>query len=122
MNETTSAGPAPAGATDVPAGFASALFGRSAPEDLAQYTSAGLARLAQDAFAHLSAPRPQRRQDIRVFDPDASADERLAAISVVEVVNDDMPFLLDSTLGELGALDLVIKLVAHPIFGVERDA
>ncbi|MBV8565724.1 MAG: NAD-glutamate dehydrogenase, partial [Methylobacteriaceae bacterium] len=120
MNETTSAGPASA-ATDVPAGFASALFGRSAPEDLAQYTSAGLARLAQDAFAHLSAPRPQRRHHIRVFDPDASADERLAVISVVEVVNDDMPFLLDSTLGELGALDFEIKLVAHPIFGVERD-
>jgi glutamate dehydrogenase len=39
---------------------------------------------------------------------------------VLEVVNDDMPYLLDSTLAELVARGLQAKLVAHPILAVRR--
>ncbi len=40
---------------------------------------------------------------------------------VADIVNDDMPFLLDSVLGALRDLGLVPELVAHPIFEVRRN-
>ncbi len=42
--------------------------------------------------------------------------------SVVAVVNDDMPFLVDSVTAELTRLGIGIHLVAHPILSVTRDA
>ena len=53
--------------------------------------------------------------------PPASAGDRLKSISVIEIVNDDMPFLVDSVMGELTERGLDVRLVAHPIFAVERD-
>jgi glutamate dehydrogenase len=41
--------------------------------------------------------------------------------TVIAVANDDMPFLLDSTLAELGERGLSLLLVAHPILALERD-
>ena len=43
------------------------------------------------------------------------------AISVIEIVNDDMPFLVDSVMGEIAERRLDVRLVAHPMFGVRRD-
>src|SRR5262249_30364988 len=42
-------------------------------------------------------------------------------VSVLEIVNDDMPFLVDSVMGELNQRGIEISLVLHPIFTVERD-
>jgi len=42
-------------------------------------------------------------------------------VSIVEIVNDDMPFLLDSVLGELAEWGLRVQFVAHPVFAMERD-
>ena len=41
---------------------------------------------------------------------------------VLEIVNDDMPFLLDSVLAEVQARGLAMHLVLHPIFKAERTA
>jgi glutamate dehydrogenase len=43
-------------------------------------------------------------------------------ISVLELLNDDKPFLLDSVMSELAELGLEVRLVAHPVFTVERGA
>ena len=42
--------------------------------------------------------------------------------SVIEIVNDDMPFLVDSTTMEINRQGLTLHLIVHPIFAVERDA
>jgi glutamate dehydrogenase len=42
--------------------------------------------------------------------------------SVLEVLNLDMPFLLDSVFGELHARGFPISLVLHPLVKTERDA
>jgi glutamate dehydrogenase len=42
-------------------------------------------------------------------------------ISVLEVLNDNMPFLFDSTMAELAEQGIEVTLVAHPIIAVERD-
>ena len=46
----------------------------------------------------------------------------LPSIAVLDIVNDDMPFLVDSVLGELNQRGLEIRLLVHPVFSVERDA
>jgi glutamate dehydrogenase len=57
---------------------------------------------------------------VRIDDPEADEGSAAAGISVVTIVNADMPFLLDSTLGELQAFGTPVRFVAHPIVGVTR--
>ena len=40
---------------------------------------------------------------------------------MIEIADDDMPFLLDSVMGELADRKLAVRLVAHPVFGVQRQ-
>lgn len=44
------------------------------------------------------------------------------AYSVLDIVNDDMPFLVDSVVAAINQLHLNVQLVAHPIVHVQRDA
>ncbi len=107
---------------DVPSLFASRLFGRAVAEDVRLYTPHELAALALAAWRHLATRRPGQ-PDIRVEVPQAEGEgERLAKVSVVEIVNDDMPFLLDSVMATLNARGITASFVVHPILGVERDA
>jgi glutamate dehydrogenase len=97
--------------------FAELLFGHTNIEDLANYDASSLAFLAEQAWEHV-----QRRRagsaNIRVLNP-MMPDGR--EISVLEVLNDNMPFLFDSTMAELSEQGIEVTLVAHPIIAVERD-
>jgi glutamate dehydrogenase len=103
------------------AAFAEALFGRVPAEDLAPYLPAALAQLAAQAFRHLCAPRRGHGPDIRLSDSEVERDGRARDLTILEVVNDNMPFLLDSTLAEIVDSGYEPLLVAHPILAVERD-
>jgi glutamate dehydrogenase len=98
------------------ADFARLLFRRVPADDLAPYGPDILAELAQAARAHLAAARPPGTSAIRVSDRECGSRQ----LSVLGAVNDDMPFLLDSTLAELVERGLEPRLVAHPILAVER--
>ena len=37
------------------------------------------------------------------------------------IINDDMPFLVDSIAGEIGAAGLAIDRIIHPLVSVQRD-
>jgi glutamate dehydrogenase len=105
---------------DMPASFVAQLFGRVVPEDVARYTPEDLARLAEHAFDFL-VERPPGEPKIRCTTVPLQGAADRKAVSVVEVVNDDMPFLLDSVMGELADRRLDVRLVAHPVLGVKRD-
>ncbi|MFL6934498.1 MAG: NAD-glutamate dehydrogenase [Xanthobacteraceae bacterium] len=106
---------------DVPAGFGAALFARAAPEDLLAYEARELAALAEETWAFLF-DRMSGTAKIRFAAPAGPVGaERIKAVSVLEIVNDDMPFLLDSVLGELNEQGIEVRLVVHPVFAVERD-
>jgi glutamate dehydrogenase len=106
-----------------PGGFVADLFGRVPPEDLAPYTPQALADLALAARAHLAEPRSAgAASGIAVSDRTVEREGRPRDLTIVEIVNDNRPFLLDSCLAELTELGLTPHLVAHPILGVERDA
>jgi glutamate dehydrogenase len=110
-----------AGTSNIPREYLSALFGRTAPEDLVAYSASELALLGKASYAHLQERLPGKPK-IRIENPPAAAGaRRLEAVTVIEIINDDMPFLLDSVMGELNEQGVSVCLVAHPIFSVERD-
>jgi glutamate dehydrogenase len=100
-----------------PRAFAELLFNHSNIEDLANYDAASLAFLAEQAWEHVQR-RTTGSADIRVINP-MMPDGR--EISVLEVLNDNMPFLFDSTMAELAEQGIEVTLVTHPIIAVERD-
>jgi len=55
---------------------------------------------------------------VRAWTPDSPG----VSYSVIEIVTDDMPFLVDSVTSELTREGRAIQLVAHPLFAVTRDA
>ena len=104
------------GKSDVADDFVALLFGRAAPEDLVGYDAAELRCSPQRAFSQTAS----RASKIRFESPDAPDGEQVKSISVIEIVNDDMPFLVDSVMAELTERGLVTRLVAHPILAVAR--
>lgn len=69
------------------------------------------------AFArHFSADVPK----IRVFNPPPTATGE-APVTVIECLNVDKPFLVDSIAMELHRLDASIQLIMHPLFDVVRS-
>ncbi len=100
--------------------FVSCLFERAAPEDLNRYDGREIAALAESAWSFL-AQRSPGAPKLRIASPPGGASELLRQTSVIEIVNDDMPFLLDSVMGELTAQGVEARLVVHPVFTVTRD-
>ncbi|MBL8837874.1 MAG: NAD-glutamate dehydrogenase, partial [Alphaproteobacteria bacterium] len=59
---------------------------------------------------------------VRVYTPRLAEHGWESPHTVVEIVNDDMPFLVDSVIGEVNQHDLTVHRLAHPIVKVTRDA
>src|SRR6516164_4699586 len=101
-------------------GFETTLFSRTDTEDLAGLDARRRAEIAAAALAALSAPRARGKAKVTLQDftiGEGGADK----VTVVHVINDNMPFLLDSTLNEITEQGLTLRLVAHPILSVDRD-
>jgi glutamate dehydrogenase len=77
------------------------------------------ATLGLFAFMRL---RPPGEVALRAFNPIPGQDGWLSAHSVVEIINDDMPFLVDSVAAELARRGITIHLLVHPVLPVRRDA
>ncbi|MFF5258573.1 NAD-glutamate dehydrogenase [Actinomadura viridis] len=91
-----------------------------AAEDL---LSRDAADICGPAMAHreLGEERPQGRAKVRVFTPSLEVDGWDPGHTVVQVVTDDMPFLVDSVAMELDRHQLTTHLIVHPLLGVDRD-
>ena len=59
---------------------------------------------------------------VRAFNPRVDRHGWHCAHTVVEVIHDDIPFLVDSVTMELNRRDLTVHLVVHPQFATERGA
>ncbi|MBK8909368.1 MAG: NAD-glutamate dehydrogenase [Rhodospirillales bacterium] len=75
------------------------------------------------AFSHfrLGARRKPGEDIVRVYNPRLDEHGWRCEHTVVEVVTDDMPFLVDSVTARLNQEALTVHLVIHPIFTVRRD-
>ena len=65
---------------------------------------------------HSGAPK------MRIFNPKMTEHRFETTCTVIEFVNDDMPFLVDSIAMEINRQGIGVQLVIHPLFSVTRDA
>ena len=75
------------------------------------------------ARAHLRMAEERKAGEplVRVYTPTFDQDGYDSTHTIVDIVTDDMPFLVDSVSMELTRHGLGIHLVVHPIIGVRRD-
>ena len=105
---------------DVLERFVVRYFGQVDPEDLAERTPADLygAALSHWNFARKREPGYAR---VRVFNPTIEEHGWQSTHTLVEIVNDDMPFLVDSVTMEVNRHGLTLHLIIHPLVAVLRD-
>ena len=79
--------------------------------------------LAGAALAQLALGRVRRpgRSAVRVFNPDPARDGFASSHTVIAVITEDMPFLVDSLGMVCTQSGLAVHLLAHPVFAVIRD-
>ena len=122
----TAAGLADPGAAAIPPADLFAYFRlyyrHVAPEDLVGRDPARVASVALE-HARLGVRRPQGRALVRVRGERAVAGAQglEPGGTLIDIVTDDMPFLVDSVSMELSRHDLGINLMIHPQLRVRRD-
>ncbi|MGA9794986.1 MAG: NAD-glutamate dehydrogenase [Rhizomicrobium sp.] len=108
-------------ASPAQAAFFDALYRGAPPEDVNRYAPASLAALADEVFAH-SAVRKSGDTLLDVFEFHAQGKHQARNETVLIAINDDMPFLFDSLIGEVTAQGHRVHALFHPIMPVARDA
>ncbi len=101
--------------------FISQYYDNVDPEDLADRAPEDLYGAA---MAHLSFARgfAAGQPKLRVYNPRVEEHGWTSPHTVIEVVNDDMPFLVDSVTMEVNRQGYTLHLFNHPIFSTKRDA
>lgn len=101
--------------------FSSAFYDRAAAEDVVAYSSEELTAFVKDAWQDFQTHKLGTHR-VKLSDPAfKAAGNKASELTVIEIVNDNMPFLVDSVMDELQESKLEVHLVLHPIFIVERD-
>lgn len=100
--------------------FATRFFARLSHEEYEERSAEGWAALAQD-FLQFARRRTPGEAIVRVFNTagDAGWD---SPHTVLHIVNDDMPFLVDSVAMALTRCGASIHVLGHPVVPLKRDA
>src|SRR6202167_5421084 len=102
-----------------PKHFLQVYYANVDDEDIADRDPAALAAAA---LSHLMFARQRRgRALVRVFNPTLREYGYTSPHTVIEMVNDDMPFLVDSIGLALTRRALTLHFLAHPVFAVTRS-
>jgi glutamate dehydrogenase len=99
--------------------FIAQFYEHVPPADVAERTPRNLYGAALSLWRLGERRRPGQAK-IRVHNPDPAADGWSSPHTIVEIVNDDMPFLVDSVTGAINASNRVVHLIIHPILMVAR--
>ncbi|PWC36664.1 NAD-glutamate dehydrogenase [Azospirillum sp. TSO35-2] len=101
--------------------FVKRFYANVPPDDLLRATPEQLygAALAMWQWGQQRQPGTAK---VRVYAPRLDEHGWQSDRSVVEIVNDDMPFLVDSVTAELNRQGVTVHLVIHPVTRVVRDA
>jgi glutamate dehydrogenase len=105
---------------EIPPTFAAQLYAHAVPEDVLRYGAADLAFFSERAWDFLQ-ERTAGTAKISCATVALQASGAHKSVTLIEIANDDMPFLLDSVMGELAERRLEVRLVVHPMFGVRRE-
>ena len=100
--------------------YLSAYFANVPFEDLEGRSEAVMASIAMD---HLEFGATRRKGEalLRIYSPTEEEHGYESAFTFVEMVNDDMPFLVDSVAAAINRHNLGVHITVHPIIPVRRN-
>jgi glutamate dehydrogenase len=101
--------------------FLEALYEHAPPADIVARSPEDLAGGAH-ALWQFGASRAPGEARVRVYNPAAARDGWSSPYTIVEIVNDDMPFLVDSVSAAINDRGRPVRLVIHPVIAMSRDA
>lgn len=96
------------------------FYARVPAEDLRNWSDADLVGAAY-AMWHFAGQRKPGEAAIRVYNPDVETHGWQCRYTVVEIVTEDMPFIVDSLSAALDRLDHNVHLSIHPVYVTMRD-
>jgi len=108
------------GGSNTQAHFAREVLQRVPAGELDHHDPEDMSALARN-FHEFARQRLRGEVRIRVYNPDPERDGWQCRHTLVEIVNDDMPFLVDSVVLALSELGLSAHLIIHPVLRVQRD-
>ena len=101
--------------------FVRRYFSNVAPDDVV-YTNFDTLLQGVLSLWSLGAQRTPGTPTIRIFNPTPEKNGWGVEHTVIEIVNDDMPFLVDSVSAEIRRRDRKIHLLLHPVISTVRDS
>ncbi|MEP6634957.1 MAG: NAD-glutamate dehydrogenase, partial [Luteimonas sp.] len=100
--------------------FASAFYMRMTEDEMPLHNADGWAALAND-FLDFARSRKPGRANIRLFNPNLKEHGWESPHTVLQIVNDDMPFLVDSVTMALAEQGIGVHVLGHPVVPIARD-
>jgi glutamate dehydrogenase len=102
------------------AGLIRTYYRHAPAEELLAEEPADLAAVVA-SHRRLAGDRISGRPAVRVLNPDPVEDGWTCASTVVQIVTDDMPYLVDTVVAELDRIEAPVHRVLHPIVVVRRE-
>ena len=110
----------PADVADLATNFTKNFYERVSAEDLAERSTQDLygAALSHWHFASRFTPGASR---LRVYNPRPEEHGWQSTHTIIEIISQDMPFLVDSITMEVNRQGLTVHLIIHPLMRMRRD-
>jgi glutamate dehydrogenase len=102
------------------ADFVKAFYSESKAYDFANYSVEDLYNAALFSFDFFNTKKSGEMK-VRICNPTLQKDGFESPYTIIDIVNDNMPFLVDSTVSYLDKQGIRIKNILHPIFSISRD-
>ena len=99
--------------------FARIFLGNADEADLEGMAPEGIAALCTSAWEFV-VERAEDQCRLRVLNP-SDIEAEAGPFTLIEILNTDMPFLVDSVMGEILERGHVVHMVSHPILHVRRS-
>jgi glutamate dehydrogenase len=100
--------------------FTRAFYRRMTPEEFALHSPDAWAVLAAD-FLDLARARKPGEAQVRVFNANLAQHGLESPHTMVQIVNEDMPFLVDSVTMALAEMNIGVHVLGHPVLRFRRD-
>jgi glutamate dehydrogenase len=100
--------------------FAQGVLNGSQDSDFEGFSPGAVGELVRTAWA-FAAKRKPGSHNLRIYNPE-NENGPLSDVTIIELLNEDMPFLVDSVMGEIQERGLRVQLVLHPVLKIVRDS
>src|SRR5207342_3866325 len=100
--------------------FARSFYKRMTREEYIEHGAEGWAALAA-GILDFAATRKAKKANVRLFNATAKEHGWESPHTVLQILNDDMPFLVDSVTMALADMGIGVHVLGHPVVLLQRD-